>query len=1320
MCIASYKILEVPCKEFPIKNSRASVLEIKLSLYSPDVFIILNEGLVQVWTYKNIISSDNINYDKSNDNDDTESTETTTELQIPHAYNSTNSSSSNTVTTKLYHHKFSPSSSFIPVMALTHPDFNVDQYSAKRKLFSNASVSLSSSLISIIWDKSLACIYSCFPINSSNTTNGSTVSILLIPPISCYAAISNNFNLGPASFHPTAPIACQICMNKQPPSSSSSMNFIFMVYLLTQKEILLLDFYELLNLHESAANQLHISSINGNILLTTSPQSLRYDSIYSHFYQLSVPWTRYFGLNTCVVSPISSHLSVFIEGVSNSSNNSNISKFRSVSVHPIYQTKSSIPLEVSYSICMMNKPGGDSSPFQIIGSLSGISFSNDSQLWDIPSEFMINPEENHFTPKSVKCNHNFYPINQLENNNTISEFVVIGYTFAKTIIANDNKQDPYGNSISPQLSTVPCIGIYQSNKSNHDFLDSVYLHALDADFWPGFTPTVPTEDNKTASGVLILSSNGQKLLFLLSKNAKMNDLRLNGQASYIEELTTVLTNIWTPSFGSYPNVVLGLTPILEDSNRQHLILSPPGSLFFDLIKCFHYQLLASEQVIDIKWQPPINYNSNSKINYIGMNKNIIYPLIGLLTDQRVIILDSNLHLISQRIVSINDEESVLFVETVTSISWIGSSLVYSTASGQIQYLLPANQINSSSPNFQEKDLHLHRSIGNIHSNISNTIRQETLASIAPDHTSLRSMQIIGCLPDRLLLARIKSNSKYFGYFYYFSRPFIPVESLIRGLLSQDNVFQQSDNNSNISSTSSGIASVDSTKNALKDILISYYPSSSDYSQTSNENGALPISHYSSKLSVDLFISNYRESASLVAGCTALASNQSFYNFPQSYWVSTGLKFIFSLSNNKAKEACIDLLASNPKLQEIITGDTTISSNNLPHRECILAKQLYSCACLLINYGFFNEALKLIDIIGYDELLGFILSYYSDDDPDKKLMSNFITSISDKNAFLKEILNTNLSNDKTKGNSGDLYPKKIFLKFFGNFIRRSPFISTKFDAKTTHNKSDNPSFFDIQAIDNARKLHILKRKGGLGPICDHGILSMDCIEDWIGKTNLDFLVSDAQTGKLRFNSQLQQNETEKENKKQLKNRPSTWVEDIGVGKEWDKVVGYWRFSDIILENDSDFINSVAKLSSMLRPPPCALLNFLDLSKFCSHLELISDRNSDYEPLFPVYWEISTSSVDPGEDPEKVKILNDMVFPHQDDGLRTGVIRTGLRSLVTRGSSLDIGLYHSEPERCKMTFEVMINRFEETSKKNYLPVSKTVKHLLATRAFGLPSK
>jgi hypothetical protein len=86
-----------------------------------------------------------------------------------------------------------------------------------------------------------------------------------------------------------------------------------------------------------------------------------------------------------------------------------------------------------------------------------------------------------------------------------------------------------------------------------------------------------------------------------------------------------------------------------------------------------------------------------------MNKNICYPLIGLLTDQRVIILDSNLRLMSQRIVSINDEESVLFSETVTSITWIGSSLVYSTASGQIQYLLPVKQIISSSPNFKEKD-----------------------------------------------------------------------------------------------------------------------------------------------------------------------------------------------------------------------------------------------------------------------------------------------------------------------------------------------------------------------------------------------------------------------------------------------------------------------------------------------------------------------------------------------------------------------------------------------------------------------------------------
>jgi hypothetical protein len=58
-------------------------------------------------------------------------------------------------------------------------------------------------------------------------------------------------------------------------------------------------------------------------------------------------------------------------------------------------------------------------------------------------------------------------------------------------------------------------------------------------------------------------------------------------------------------------------------------------------------------------------------------------------------------------------------------------------------------------------------------------------------------------------------------------------------------------------------------------------------------------------------------------------------------------------------------------------------------------------------------------------------------------------------------------------------------------------------------------------------------------------------------------------------------------------PSGWIPDIGVGKEWDKVVGYWRFSDLLKMGDPGFCNSGF---------PGARGAITDLSKYGNALEI----------------------------------------------------------------------------------------------------------------------
>ena len=82
-------------------------------------------------------------------------------------------------------------------------------------------------------------------------------------------------------------------------------------------------------------------------------------------------------------------------------------------------------------------------------------------------------------------------------------------------------------------------------------------------------------------------------------------------------------------------------------------------------------------------------------------------------------------------------------------------------------------------------------------------------------------------------------------------------------------------------------------------------------------------------------------------------------------------------------------------------------------------------------------------------------------------------------------------------------------------------------------------------------------------------------------------------------------------------PNNWIAEIGVGKEWDKVVGYWRFSDLFHEGELGFCNSGT---------PGARGVFLDLSKYGNPLEVFggADRNlqvqdpSDFQSVFNVFF------------------------------------------------------------------------------------------------------
>lgn len=87
------------------------------------------------------------------------------------------------------------------------------------------------------------------------------------------------------------------------------------------------------------------------------------------------------------------------------------------------------------------------------------------------------------------------------------------------------------------------------------------------------------------------------------------------------------------------------------------------------------------------------------------------------------------------------------------------------------------------------------------------------------------------------------------------------------------------------------------------------------------------------------------------------------------------------------------------------------------------------------------------------------------------------------------------------------------------------------------------------------------------------------------------------------------------------------------------------------------------------------------------------------------EATTSAVDPGENHEKVKAAYDVVVSSDPkDGY------FGLRATVGRGGPLDVGLFHSEPERSKFTFELWLFREDLSFERE--------KHVIAVRKTNTP--
>ena len=335
--------------------------------------------------------------------------------------------------------------------------------------------------------------------------------------------------------------------------------------------------------------------------------------------------------------------------------------------------------------------------------------------------------------------------------------------------------------------------------------------------------------------------------------------------------------------------------VYSHMQQQRLILSYPNDPSLSFVGCYdresgnvcgdsHDRALAlrrGEFVIDVVWQPlPISESDSSTTAAAaaGLSSTIwlpgnrgsalagrsIVPYIGVLTSHRVLILalvDGKLRTVrdypqptysfgekrfnGNHVVSSNDLRGIGMVSgsgsfkvangtkknAVTSISWLGSALLCSRASGTVEYLLPnsptrslASLIMSRSlaPKSPQKLIKLGlqlklclKALGlsSMQSTCDGSTRSSgaspdgILCSLPANFTRSGSLKIVACLPDRLFLAYTEppetdtesdsgpqsvadinaaDNNNSDGYQLVFaSRPCIPAEPLILGLISMD-------------------------------------------------------------------------------------------------------------------------------------------------------------------------------------------------------------------------------------------------------------------------------------------------------------------------------------------------------------------------------------------------------------------------------------------------------------------------------------------------------------------------------------------------------
>lgn len=717
-----------------------------------------------------------------------------------------------------------------------------------------------------------------------------------------------------------------------------------------------------------------------------------------------------------------------------------------------------------------------------------------------------------------------------------------------------------------------------------------------------------------------------------------------------------------------------------------------------------FSLEDDETVIDIVWQS-ISLHGFGSDTALSDGKDLPKqrrealgnPFIGVLTSSRVLVLNSSLEMMNSLTYRSNEsKKNIHNTAIVMSIIWIGSALTFVYDNGRIDYLLPILSL---------RDLTL-RPPSNVtitrlrHSNLRlEDFNRGTLCSIVTYPTC--NLRLIACLPDRLLF--VISCSDKDGIINSISlrtRPTLPAEPLILGLLAdsvrkvdskqlsattnvssalelnftETTVFpppfekiivrnniesnfklpQESQNDGKL--TQNRVLSDDQVLHTLSKLAVDYYGKERRSLEAADGTSIqAPSAHISAKLLIALSECGYDSVGSFINGIPSEADAvsigfQSTGKFPSHGWIQSPLRFDLAMRSGRGTSAALSLHYGNTRtnMYDRIYDPHSLSGGTLPHKKSNVMMQNLAAAKLLHNSKFFEPADKL------------------------KNLYNLSSPISDKAEFIDSrslYSSPNISIKETQ-----LVP----LSDATHFSQRSGQDDTLGKMIASRNASES--------------------RGRFGPATTQPLLAMNVLDDWLGaRCKPEGLSAQSAMASRLFPSSGGSSSVSGDSRQAavlptgMSTRPDTWIPDVGQGKDHEKIVGYWRFSDVIYPDEQGFFNTTMSTR----------INFQDLSKYptINILELIIVEDSAKVSL-----EESASNVDPGEDHEKVKALYDIVFKNTiKSSQRIDRIMTELRILVGRGGPLDVGLFHSDHDRGKITIEMILFSGLQQTERNIFPIT-----------------